>query len=61
MRGTIPSLPNTSSWRGAYLNSEYFFTAWYLVKHREFTYLQRRSGGKRAAQKNRLGDKDVDG
>jgi hypothetical protein len=35
MRGAIPPLPNTSSWRGAYLSKRYVLTVWRLVKHRD--------------------------
>jgi len=35
MCGALPSLPHTSSWRGAYLSTGYVFRAWYLVKHME--------------------------
>jgi hypothetical protein len=39
MRAAIPPLPNTSSWYGAQLSTGYFFTVWYLVKHRDnFTF-----------------------
>jgi hypothetical protein len=33
MRGAVLPLPNTSSYRGAYLSTEYVFLAWYLFKH----------------------------
>jgi hypothetical protein len=33
--GVTPPFPNASSWRGAWLNNEYSFVAWYLVKHRD--------------------------
>jgi hypothetical protein len=35
VRGAIPSLPHTSLWRGAWLNTGYVFVAWYLVQHRD--------------------------
>jgi len=37
MRGTVPPLPNTCSWRGAYL-SIYVFMRWCLVKHMGFIF-----------------------
>jgi hypothetical protein len=33
LRGAIPPLPSTSSWRNVLLSTEYVFMTWYLVKH----------------------------
>jgi hypothetical protein len=33
MHGTIPPLPNTSSWRGAYLSKGQLYLYLYLVRH----------------------------
>jgi len=39
MRGAIPPLTHTSSWRGVQLRNGYFFMAWCLVKLRDnFTF-----------------------
>jgi hypothetical protein len=39
MRGSIPPLPCTSSWRGAWLRRGYVFMVLYFVKHRDnFTF-----------------------
>jgi len=39
MRGDMPPLSNTSSWRGAELSNTFVFIAWYLVKHSDFVLL----------------------
>jgi hypothetical protein len=35
MRGTMPPLPHTSSWHGAYISIKYIFMALNLLKHRD--------------------------
>jgi hypothetical protein len=39
VHGAIPTLPHTSSWRGAQLSKGYDFMLWFLVKHTDnFTF-----------------------